>query len=185
MCNSISTSDWIQIIIAIITLFSVISSIIIAIKTLKQNSQMIEDSTRPCIIIYKETININNPNEYIAIKNFGQSAGIINDLRFDTDKFSKIDNGLEQNYDFLKNITLAPNQKYLLPIKTANSNIKIMTFDIKYESSTHLYTDTFNVNLSQDYSIAFNHQNKGTSSGNELKELITISNSLQELIKRL
>lgn len=183
MFEFISISDWIQIIIAIITLFSVISSIAIAIATLKQNNKMIEDSTRPYIAIYKETLNINKPREYIAIKNFGSSFGKITNLEFDKSIFNKINNGFKTEIKFLNNITLAPNQKYLLPIKTSETDISNIIFHLEYKSSTHNYKETFDINLEQDYSIAYNHQNKSTSK--PLNELFTISNSIQELIKKL
>ena len=64
-----TTSDIIQLTLLIITTLGTISSIFIAIFTLRQNSKMIEETTRPNIIFYKDTLDINGPIEYLVIKN--------------------------------------------------------------------------------------------------------------------
>ncbi len=180
MILNITTSDWIQIVIAVITLFGIISSLWISVKTLKQNSKMIEETTRPCIVIYKETIAINSPTEYIAIKNFGVSSAFITKLDFDKEIFNKINGDFKTNLEYLKNIMLAPGQRYLLPIVTRKSEIKNITFSIEYTNNTRIYKDIFDVNLSQDYSVAYDKTNSTPN-----KELITIANAIQELIKRI
>lgn len=52
--------DWIAVATMFITAFTAISSIIIAKETLKQNNKMIEESTRPYIVFYKDIIDINS-----------------------------------------------------------------------------------------------------------------------------
>ena len=176
----ITTSDCIQIASALITLLGTLSSLYIARKTLKQNNKMIEDASRPCVVIYKDTIDINSPSEYIVIKNFGTSPAFITELTFDKDKFKKIDDGDYNNLKYFNNITLAPNQRYLLPINTKNSNFKDISFSVKYSGSTNIeYNETFNINLSQDYAVVYDKQ---VQNGKELK---MISSALQELIKRI
>lgn len=181
---SLNASDWIQVILAVITFLGLLSSITISVLTLRQNSKMIEESTRPYILIYKDTISINTPTEYIVIKNFGSSAATITSLKFDLKKFKTIFIGRNNDFDLINfsNITLAPNQKYYFPINTKEIKFKKLNFDIIYKNSTKTYQDSFEINLKQDHITPFNKQHK---IGNKPEsEIITISNTLQELIKR-
>ena len=50
--TEITTSDWIQIIIAFITFLGIIVSIIITVVTIKKNSKVIRESNRAQIIFY-------------------------------------------------------------------------------------------------------------------------------------
>lgn len=186
MCENLTTADWIQIIIAVITVVGILTSMVISVITLKQNSKMIEESTRPVITIYKDTININTPIEYLVFKNFGSSSGTITNISYDEVIFKKLVNeqALDLNlFKYFKNITLAPNQKYFLRISTKECDIKNLKFSIKYKSSIKTYQETFNINLSQDYAISYVQQHQ--KSDNPQKEMYTISNSIQELIKRI
>ena len=53
----LSTSDWIQLLGIIASLVTSIIAIFISIFTLRQNSKMIEASSRPVLSIYGEAIN--------------------------------------------------------------------------------------------------------------------------------
>lgn len=175
--------NWIELSTMLITALTAISSIIIAINTLEQNNQMIEDATRPYIMIYKDAISINSPIEYLVIENFGSSAGTISEMKYDKDIFTELIKEKSVDLNLLKyfnNITLAPHQKYMISINTRDVANKTFKIQIKYNSSTNSYTDEFNVNLSQDYSLTFDKQHKTASD----KEIFTISSALQELIKR-
>ena len=78
-------SDKIQLLgIAISALTSIIA-IIISVHTLRQNSKMIEDSSRPYIGIYGLSTYICDRYYYIIIKNFGQSIAHIESLTYDFD----------------------------------------------------------------------------------------------------
>lgn len=182
---SLNASDWIQVILAILTFLGLISSITISILTLRQNSKMIEESTRPYILIYKDTISINTPTEYLVIKNFGSSAATITSLKFNLKKFKTIFIGHNTDFDLtsFSNLTLAPNQKYYFPICTKEIKFNKLNFDITYKNSTKTYQDSFQINLKQDHITPFNKQHK--IGNNPESEIITISNTLQELIKRL
>lgn len=175
--------NWIEVATMFITAFAAVSSIIIAILTLKQNSKMIEDNTRPYIVIYKDTIDINSPTEYIVIENFGNSAGTITNLEYDKELLKSLFNktAIDLNLlSYLSNITLVPHQRYLFPIKSSDVKTKNILFKITYNSSINSYDDIFDINLSQDYSVTYKKQNKVDAE----KEIFTISNTLQELIRR-
>lgn len=179
----ITISDWIQIGIAIITLVSVIISLIIAILTLKQNTRMIENSTKPSVIIYKDILDINSPLEYLVIKNVGNSLAYITSIEFDKTKLYKISDGdikeATKAFDFLNNSTLAPQQLYRIPINTKNLEFDTITFDIFYSDGVKKYKEQNTIYLKQDQKIPYIKQHQ---SNNELK---VISNAIQELIKRI
>lgn len=69
----------------------VLSSILVAISvvtvviTLRQNSKMIEESTRSAISIYTGEINTGTPFFYLIIKNFGKSPAYITKFEYDFD----------------------------------------------------------------------------------------------------
>lgn len=64
----LSTSDWIQLLGIIASLVTSIIAIFISIFTLRQNSKMIEASSRPVLSIYGESINPGYPMFYIVVK---------------------------------------------------------------------------------------------------------------------
>lgn len=68
-----TTSDKIQLLGIVISALTSIIAIFISVHTLRQNSKMIEDSSRPYIGIYGLSTYICDRYYYIIIKNFGQS----------------------------------------------------------------------------------------------------------------
>lgn len=59
-------SDVIQIIGILASLITSILAIVISVLTLKQNSKMIEESTRPYVAIYSKTTNFQSPQYYLV-----------------------------------------------------------------------------------------------------------------------
>ena len=178
----INISDWIQIAIALITLFGILVSLYISVKTLKQNSEIMEDNTRPQIIIYKDTITIKNRIEYLVIKNIGNSLAHIESIYVDTTILKSIQyhgHSLENVFERLNNSYLAPQQFYRIPITSQISNINTIFFYIKYSSNFKSYSETYNVSLKQDESIS------DLKYRNSKDELEIISKSIQELINRI
>ena len=175
--------DWLELATMIITALAAIASIVISISTLKQNNKMIENSTRPYIICYKDAIDINNVTEYLVIENVGSTSGTITHMKYNKKKFRELFNKQAIDLDLLKyfsNITLAPHQRYLFPIETKDLKFYNFIFEISYKSATNSYNDRFDINLTQDYAVTFKKQNKSKPE----KEIYTISNALQELIRR-
>ena len=80
-----NTSDIIQLIGILISLATSIAAIMISVKSLKQNSKMIEESTRPYISIYGASTYIGSSDYYIVLKNFGQSSATIHEFLYDFD----------------------------------------------------------------------------------------------------
>ena len=86
MASSFLTiSDIIEICGIAVSLITGIVAIIISVKTLKQNSKMIEESTRPYITIYFQTTTVRTPRAYFVIKNFGNTGATISSITCDYD----------------------------------------------------------------------------------------------------
>ena len=52
-------SDWINVILCILSFILAVISVITVIITLKQNSKMIKNSTRPYVVVYKNITYLN------------------------------------------------------------------------------------------------------------------------------
>lgn len=177
-----NVSDWIQLLVGIITGCSALISIYISVKTLKQNSQMIEDNTRPNVIIYKDVIDINSPMEYLVIKNIGNSLAHIISITSDDNKLAKLNKTYSQIPNALEKLSssnLAPQQVFKIPIKTVDVDFNEIDFEIFYCSNVKNYREMFTINIKQDHGIKFTKQ---YIQNNDLR---VISNTLQELIKRI
>lgn len=67
-------------ILSVITAVTAIISVWISLRTLRQNSKMIEESSRPYITAQIEHI---GNAFYLRFKNYGQSAAIIDNIELD------------------------------------------------------------------------------------------------------
>lgn len=126
---------------------STITSIIaigISVRTLKQNSKMIEGTTRPNIGIYGTSTYIVDRHYYIILKNFGQSRAVINSFTysFDIDKLSLSDT--QKPFSKIEGAVINPGQSYRAAIdfdKVTEYSLESINFGIKYSSGTNTYED--------------------------------------------
>lgn len=157
-------------------------SIIITIITIRQNSRMLEASTRPYISIYFDYSNLGEPIGYFIVKNFGQSSGQIISLSYNdvvTQQSTKYCN-VTAVFDGLVNNSIAPNQKFFVPIPLQNSPDGICTFDVSYRSSKKTYTEHFEIVVKQLGKLS-----KSRIVNHQYKEYKLISYPLQEIAERL
>lgn len=63
----LSISDYIQLMGVLASLITSIVAIVISVKTLRQNNYMMEDASRPYVVIYSGMTNFQNPSYYIII----------------------------------------------------------------------------------------------------------------------
>jgi hypothetical protein len=178
----LTTTDWIQFWLAIGTGILAIISTIAIIITIIQNKRIIESAKRAFLLMYKDTISITSSIEYLVIKNSGNTTAHITSISYkqdDIDLLSKEYSKLNVALNDLNNSYIAPNQSYKIPIKSKNTGINTLNFSIKYTSDKKEYSDSFTINLTQDYSIPYVKQ---SINNNDLK---VISQALQELIKRI
>lgn len=142
-------------------LVSLITSLIaigISVKSLKQNSQMIENSTRPYIGIYGASIYVGSRSYYLTVKNFGKSSATITSFTCDFDLTKCVDDRVndEKNtspykkpFENIENTTMSPGQAFhaIIDFNKAIAQTKNINFYIKYSSGTHKYEDTICLNL--------------------------------------
>ena len=77
MFEFFTISDWIQFIGVMVSFAVGIASIIIAVITLRQNSKMIAESTRPYIVVQFERAYTSTLRCYFVVKNYGQTLSLI------------------------------------------------------------------------------------------------------------
>lgn len=82
---SLTPSDVIQLIGILASLITSIIAIIISVLTLKQNSKMIDETSRPYVAIYAKTTNFQSTQYYLVIKNFGQTGATISSIKCSPD----------------------------------------------------------------------------------------------------
>lgn len=174
--SKLTISDCIELFGIFISLMTSIVAIIISLKTLKQNSKMIEDSTRPNIGVYLASTYIKNVSCYLVVKNFGQSSAFIESFTYDFDLTSTDDT---PDYDPFVNIegsTLMPLQtnKCVIDLNKILEQTHEINFHVKYRSSTHEYQDNICVKLDSRIGNFVNHN----ISKNQ--EMAIISETLQD-----
>lgn len=175
-----STSDMIDLAAVIVALAVGCGSIWVAVKTLKQNQKMIEDSTRPYITVYSDFTFFQQSLFYIIIKNFGSSGAVITEFKTDEDLQDLMPEGSPKPFAYMQGAFLAPGQHYqtAINIPDAKALLDKVTFHIKYKSSTHEYVEdvTLKIKASSDQ-----RQARASTKGQELK---IISYALQDLVEK-
>lgn len=152
----------------------------IAQKTLKQNSIMLEESTRPYVCVYGTTFYIHGKSHfYLIVKNFGQSIAYIKSFRTTIDLEKLSYHPGEVPFGNLANTSLMPGQgfhcKIDLPAAEENG-INFIEGSVSYTSDTHKYNEKFSVNLKGNYGNLTAHEIPSTHS-----TLGDISEVLQEM----
>ena len=178
--NSLSTDNVISIIGIIASLLTSIVAIVISLKTLKQNSVMINESTRPYVVMYSQTTNFQNSSLYLVLKNFGQSGATITKLEcdFDLSLWSVINN--KTPFSNFEGVFIAPGQSFLTSLHTRKvfENPHPITFKITYRSGNRSYSDSFTINPSSRADLV---KTRAATDGKELK---IISYTLQDLVEK-
>ena len=175
--NSLTNSDWIQFFGIVTSLITSIVAILISIFTLKQNSKMIEESTRPVISIYSK---YSDGILYYIIKNFGASTAHIDKVITNFD-IPKTDCNMVDGNPFksLSNSTLAPMDSKICPLISHSLKNRKFNFEIYYHSSTNKYHEKFIVDGDADNPFPDTHP----SANDELIALKNISNALHDIKK--
>lgn len=180
ICQPLTTSDVIQIAGIFASLITSIVAIVISLISMRQNSKMIEESTRPYIVVYTRTTNFQSPEYYFIVKNFGQTGALVTSFECDFD-FSQCSYS-QTNIPFqhFSNTYIAPNQSYICnvdPIKLFK-NPQDMHFSVSYSAGNKKYSDTFTIHPVADSDLI---QTRAATKG---KELRNISYTLQDLVEK-
>lgn len=146
---TLSISDLIQLTSIVLSLITSTIAIVISAINLRQNSKMIEESTRPYITIYLDAITICEQDSFFIIKNFGNSPAEIINFTYDPILKSTPQGGalLNEQFDCIKNIVLAPGQSKLLKYNVTMLPVDELLFTLSYKNGRRTYTETVHMNV--------------------------------------
>lgn len=190
-------SDTIQLFLAIVTAFTAIASIILVVLTIRQNSKMIENTTRPNIVIFGESFRFQGIRYCLIIKNFGNSSATITSFECNANLQNYALLPQRKPFSHIENTSVAPGQSLICELNhlklfndtalQSDENSALLKFKITYLSeSKKSYTSEFIVNLSSEQdSLRGRTSNNPNDQDSEKKFLRTIANSLQEITERL
>lgn len=172
-------STIVNIVLCVLSFVLAVISVVTVVITLRQNSRMIEESTRPIVSVYTDEINAGSPFFYLVIKNFGKSTAYITKFEYDFD--FKGCYKIRNDRDYLQQISnavLPPGQTKICTLDYEKIN-KAVTFTLEYHSGAQkTYRDKFTIDLKAGVSMPYG---KVATEG---KELRTISYALQEMLQK-
>lgn len=177
---NLTVSDWITLIGIILSTIVSTVSVVIAVFSLRQNSKMIRESTRPYVTIYYTTVHVADVKGYFVIKNFGQTGAYITDFSYNKSLKTARSNEpkLLKHLDLVKGMYLAPQQKQVLAYLPEKIPEDICTFTIEYTDKISSYHETIHINISGISDIV-----KPRNAAKE-NSLHSISKSLEELVEQ-
>ena len=186
MCENISTSDWIQIIIAGITLFGIFVSVAIAVVTLVQNYKVIRNNSRAHILFYIDYHPQIN-RYFLVIKNFGNDVGKLIKIEV-TPKLDWSKCKFKQNLKPLTDVTnvlLAPKQKISSWFDFNEYPDKLFKVKLSYKTLNKIYTEEYQIDLSFINNKDWIHNYSFDDTSNDYKEVLyRINNSILELSQK-
>ena len=175
------TPTLINIMLCILSFILAAISVITVVITLRQNNRMIDNSTRPYVVVYSVVTNFQTPDYYICVKNFGQSGTVITKFTCDVDlkKYSYHKEHIP--FEHLSNTFIAPGQSFICNLDPIElfKEVHPLTFDIEYKSNGKHYTNTFTINIQADSDLIH------TRASTKDKELCIISYTLQDIAEKL
>ena len=165
--------------LCVFSIFLAAISIVTVIITLRQNTKMIEASTRPVISIYPQEINCGDPELYLVIRNFGQSTAYFTRFDYDTNLVGCY--RVNSPKDYLREMersVLAPGQSHICMLDY-HKIPETVEFYVEYKSDVgNLYSSHFCVSVKAGTCMP--HGKMCTKD----KELKTISYTLQEMLQK-
>lgn len=178
--SSLTSSDIIQILGIFASLLTSTIAIVISVKTLKQNSEMIEESNRPNIQIYPLYI---NSIVYLIIKNFGLTEAYIDEIKC-SHNFTKEEtfgDDLGTNiFDRVQGAIFSPGYSIKCPLIGYAVTNDVFVFQVKYHSSTKTYESTFSFNPISNAPFADIYPGKGKTTEDNLNN---ITKELHDIVK--
>lgn len=178
MFGNFTVSDWIQFVGVIVSMFVGIASIIIAVVTLRQNSKMIAESSRPYVVVsFERTFQ----RLYFVIKNYGQTGAYINKFDCLTGQFKEKlqSEKMTDQIEAIEGTFLAPGQKLCL-VFFMPFDIENVVFNVEYSASKKKYVEIFSLHIPLKLPVSRGH----TSRGGQPDHLKDISNCMQEMVER-
>lgn len=171
-------STIVNIVLSVLSFLLAAISVVTVVVTLKQNSKMIEESSRAVLSIYGESINTGNPTFYFVIKNFGHSLAVITKFESDFDFSNCYGLKSERNWlQALNNCSIAPGQSRICRLDY-KAITRPITFKLEYKSIGKTYSEEMKIDLKAGTAMVVA---KTATSGEELR---TISYTLQEMLQK-
>ncbi len=158
-----------------------IIAIVISVKTLRQNSRMIEESTRPYITIYLGDTYFSSTTVYLIIKNFGSSSAEVTQFDCDFD-LSRVAYDKEiVPFSHIIGTSLCPNESIKFPInvKCFKNDVELVRINMSYHSSEKDYRETVELNFAAHFDVLHLRAN---TEDQHLKE---ISFALQDISEKM
>ncbi|MCD2332908.1 hypothetical protein [Bacillus cereus] len=168
-------SDWIQISGIVVSTLVAITSIFIALKSLKLTRKSIEEANRPYVTCFVSSIDTGFRAKYFVIKNFGKSGARIINIEFNKN-LPKL--GRNGKIDSIINSLIAPNQKFMTTVPSEMDDI--VDVKITYEdSNNNLFEESHTINFG--YSKDLTYKNVDNSGLDDTAN--TMRNVAQSIIK--
>lgn len=142
-------SDWINVALCVLSFLLAVISVVTVVITLRQNSKMIEASTRPYITAKFESIVLcDGVARYVAVKNYGQTGARIIDIKNARYQGEDKHNLVERIND-LKGTFLAPSQSILIYIggPCLLPEGETLQFDMEYSTGKKVYSESSSLRL--------------------------------------
>lgn len=138
----ITVSDAIQMIGILVSLATGIIAIIFSLITIRQNSRMIKDATRPYVVVYNDFVTgAGTPIQFLIIRNFGHTAATINSFNITP----KVDvTYSDELFAHMENQVIAPGQSYSTAFKLQDYSV-VLTASITYTSGKDTFSDTYSI----------------------------------------
>lgn len=177
----LTPTDIIEIIGILATLITSIVAIAISVKTLKQNSKMIEESTRPYISMYLGTTYFSNTTMYLIMKNYGTSSAVITNFSCSYDLSHLAIDKEYVPFSHIVGSTLCPGESLLFPIDATciTEDMNSLNIQITYKTVQNTYIENSVINFAAHFDIAHLRAN---SKDNHLQE---ISFALQDIAEKM
>lgn len=177
------TATIVNIILCILSFILAVISVITVVITLRQNSKMIEESTRPYISIYFGETYFQQMTAYLIIKNYGASSTIINKFSCDFDLSKCAYDSNIVPFAHIIGTNLSPGEKIIYPIDFRklpdDHKLNKLNFHVEYSSSVKSYENTISLNLAAYFDVLHLRAN---TKGQEAK---TISFALQDIAEKM
>lgn len=171
----------VNIVLCILSFALAVISIITVIITLRQNSKMIESSSRPYLSIYVSHIYCTDCIDYLVLKNFGNSSATIIDFHCNVDLKTAAYDGTHIPFEHIVDQSICPNEKFSVPLKLYElcKNTDKLSFSVRYSSGKKCYSENISISLPAfaDYPIM--------SADPKGRELEALSRSLQDICEKM
>lgn len=142
-------STIVNIVLCILSFLLAAISVIIVVISIRQNNKMIEESTRPYISIYIESITICEQSSFFVLKNFGHTSATIDLFEYDSvlKETHQANPNFNKQFDYINGLSLSPGQSKLFQYNVTLLPKDSISFRIKYSSFKKHYEESINLNV--------------------------------------